>query len=260
MDGSLLRAHGLAFREVNQLVRAEIAKGHTRIRVEGVEGQYYIGAGLTEAVEILVEGTPGNDLAVFMGRAGVGPTIRLSGSAQDNVANTMNGGTIVIPGSAGSVVGYGMRGGRVFVGGDVGERAGIHMKGLPTFAPLLVVGGRARDFLAEYQAGGLIVVLGLGGDAARPIVGDYFATGQHGGRVFLRASPLDLHRHGIETAPREATEADRGDLAEAVRAWGSALGRSDEAERALAEGPWTLYAPRAAGGYGTQYVRFRYHD
>mgnify|MGYP002508363490 CR=1 FL=1 len=44
---------------------------------------------------------------------------------------------------------------------NAGYRAGIHMKAYKDKVPVMVIGGTAGSFLGEYQAGGVIVVLGL---------------------------------------------------------------------------------------------------
>jgi len=106
------------------------------------------------------------------------------------VGDTMNGGEIVICGNVGDAVGYAMRGGTVFVKGDAGYRAGIHMKEYKEKVPRLVIGGTAGSFLGEYQAGGVIIVLGL--DGRTPIVGPFPCTGMHGGKVLLRSSCEDI--------------------------------------------------------------------
>jgi glutamate synthase domain-containing protein 3 len=70
------------------------------------------------------------------------------------------------------------------------------MKSYQDLYPVVVVGGRAGDFLGEYMAGGLIIVLGLDEVAAvntnsRPIVGNYVGTGMHGGTIYLRGKVAD---------------------------------------------------------------------
>ena len=69
-----------------------------------------------------------------------------------------------------------MRGGEIFVNGNAGYRAGIHMKAYREKKPILVIGGRTGSFLGEYQAGGLIIVLGLNDDG-KNIVGNFPCTG-----------------------------------------------------------------------------------
>lgn len=172
-------AQGLHYKSLNKRLRSLIREGEKRILVKNVCGQRYIGDGIGEEVEIIIEGVPGNDLASFMD----GPRIIVRGNAQDAVGNTLNKGEVIIYGDAGDIVGYSMRGGRIFIQGNVGYRAGIHMKSYKELFPVVVVGGGARDFLGEYMAGGLLVVLGLN---CGEIAGDFVGTGMHGGAMFLR--------------------------------------------------------------------------
>jgi glutamate synthase domain-containing protein 3 len=108
-------------------------------------------------VDIEIFGTPGNDLGAFMN----GPRIIVHGNAQDGCGNTMNEGEIIIHGHAGDIIGLSARGGKIFVREDVGYRAGIHMKEYQGKKPVLVIGGTAQDFLGEYMAGGVLILLGL---------------------------------------------------------------------------------------------------
>jgi glutamate synthase domain-containing protein 3 len=206
-------AQGIYYAELNERIRGAIRDGERDIRLTGVVGQRYIGAGLsTEGVKITIEGTPGEDLAAFM----AGPTIEVRGNAQNGVANTMNDGMVIVHGLAGDVVGYAMRGGRVYVRGDVGYRVGIHMKGYMDKQPILVVGGRAGDFFGEYQAGGCLVLLGLssaGKDEPRPraVVGDYCGTGMHGGVMYVRGQIRPDHL-GKEVKTFDLDDGDTGRL------------------------------------------------
>lgn len=95
----------------------------------------------------------------------------------------MNEGKIVIHGNIGDAAGYAMRGGRIFVKNNAGYRAGIHMKAYKEKVPVMVIGGTAGSFLGEYQAGGVIVVLGLETEQEK-IVGFFPCTGMHGGKCF----------------------------------------------------------------------------
>jgi len=179
-------ADGLRHRDLNVRIREALSAGETDIELLNVNGQRYIAAGIESSVRICIEGVPGNDLGAFMN----GPRILVRGNAQDAIGNTMNEGKIVVHGHAGDVLGYGMRGGKIFILGDVGYRVGIHMKAYRSQTPVLIAGGTAADFLGEYMAGGILVILGIDG-RARPIVGDYCATGMHGGAIYLRG-PFDF--------------------------------------------------------------------
>jgi len=184
----VIDAAGMHYRKLNEEVRKRVQRGIRRIRLKNVRGQRYICAGISqEDLEVEIEGTPGEDLGVFMD----GPRITVRGNAQNAVGNTMNEGRIVVHGLGGDVIGYGMRGGRIYIRNDVGYRVGIHMKGFKEKQPIIVVGGRAGDFLGEYMAGGYLIVLGATSDRHRPIVGNYCATGMHGGTMYLRGKPRE---------------------------------------------------------------------
>ncbi|MHA1608142.1 MAG: hypothetical protein ACTSWP_11555 [Candidatus Freyarchaeota archaeon] len=173
-------ASKLSFRELNQRIRALAMDGASEIEVVNVNGQRYIGAGLRGNLTIKIYGTPGNDLAVFMD----GPTILVYGNGQDGVCNTMNNGLVVVHGDVRDIPGYSMRGGTLLVKGNAGYRVGIHMKAYGESVPKIVIGGVGSDFLGEYMAGGVIVVLNLN-DEESP-VGFYTGTGMHGGAIYIR--------------------------------------------------------------------------
>lgn len=147
-------------------------------------GQRYIGSG-SNGGNIVLHGTPGNALGAFMD----GAEITLYGNAQDATGDTMNNGCITIHGNTGDAAGYAMRGGEIYIEGNAGYRAGIHMKEYKEKVPVLVIGGRCGSFLGEYQAGGIIIVLGLGSTEGAP-VGRFCGAGMHGGCIYLRSESL----------------------------------------------------------------------
>lgn len=167
-----------------------------------VLGQRYIGNGASEG-RFLLRGTPGNALGAYLD----GASIELYGNAQDATGDTMNEGEIIIHGNTGDACGYAMRGGSIYIEGDAGYRAGIHMKAYGQKAPLLVIGGRAGSFLGEYQAGGTIIVLGIGCQNGAAPVGYFTGTGMHGGAIYLRSDvpPFDLPE---QVSVREAAPND----------------------------------------------------
>lgn len=205
-DTKLIRidARGLYYRQLNEMVRESAANGAKEIILDNVNGQRYIGTGVEgKDVTIIVNGTPGNDLAAFMD----GPKIIVNGNGQDGVGNTMNDGKIIIHGDAGDVLGYGMRGGKLFIRGDVGYRVGIHMKGYKDKVPVIIIGGIAGDFLGEYMAGGIIILLGLN-SVGRPLTGDYLGTGMHGGTIYIRGE-INRSQCGAEVGIKELDEEDK---------------------------------------------------
>jgi glutamate synthase domain-containing protein 3 len=175
-------AKGLSYKELNRKLKELVLKDEAKeIDIVNVNGHRYIGTGLENSkITIRLHGAPGNDLAAFMN----GASIFVYGNAEDGVGNTMNAGLVVIYGDARDIVGYSMREGKIFVEGNVGYRAGIHMKAYKNHFPSLVVGGTAEDFLGEYMAGGIIIILNRN-NVEHP-VGKFAATGIHGGTIFVR--------------------------------------------------------------------------
>ncbi len=194
---------GTHYKELNDKIREIARNGENEIVLENVNGQRYLGTGLKDDVKICVEGVPGNDLAAFMD----GPEVIVHSNSQDAVGNTMNSGKVIIHGDAGDVVGHSMRGGKIYIRDNVGYRVGIHMKAYRDLYPVIIVGGKARDFLGEYMAGGLLILLGLDGDGRSEIVGNYIGTGMHGGEIFIRGS-VDEHQLGEEVGIEEVNEDD----------------------------------------------------
>jgi glutamate synthase domain-containing protein 3 len=199
-----LDAWGLSTLELNSSILEAAKNGATRIVLKRVFGQRYIGTRLSglPPMEIEIFGTPGNDLGAFMD----GHTVVVHGNGQDGVGNTMNEGEIIVHGLAGDILGMSMRGGEVYVKGNAGYRVGIHMKEYAQKRPVIVIGGTARDFLGEYMAGGVLVVLGLetGGRHAMRFVG----TGMHGGVIYIRGE-VNRQQLGREVEALQLIEEDR---------------------------------------------------
>lgn len=232
-------AKDMHFRALNEQVRESRDRN---IVIENCNGQRYLGSGSSDR-EIFIEGVPGNALGAYLD----GSRIRVHGNAQDATGDTMNAGEIVIDGDSGDATGYAMRGGRIFVRGNAGYRAGIHMKSYEDRVPALVVGGRAGDFLGEYLAGGVIVVLGIGAEG--PVAGNFCGTGMHGGKIFLRGTELPAELPP-QVKTRPASPADLAEirplLADFVRAFG--LSESDT------EGDFLLLEPDSDNPYRQMYV------
>jgi glutamate synthase domain-containing protein 3 len=200
-EGNIVKvnAENLYYRELNALLR-EIIKDKTveKIEVTNVYGQRYIGTNLDTTIPIDIHGITGNDLGAFMN----GPKLTVYGHAQDASGNTMNEGQIVIHGHAGDLTGNSMRGGRMFVRDNVGYRVGIHMKEYENKVPTIVIGQTAGDFLAEYMAGGIIVILGLNLKESEKCKARFVGTGMHGGVIYERGEIL---------SPEEGTKTEDAD-------------------------------------------------
>jgi glutamate synthase domain-containing protein 3 len=197
-------ATGLTTQELNILLREATTNGVEKIEIMNVCGQSYIGTDLHKKVDIDITGTPGNDLGAFMN----GPRITVHGNAQDGIGNTMDDGEIIVHGHAGDIAGLSCRSGKIFVRDYVGYRAGIHMKEYGEKKSILVIGGTAQDFLAEYMAGGIIVLLGLDMKEEETHHAHYIGTGMHGGAIYL-AGKVEDYQLGKEVG---IAELDRYDL------------------------------------------------
>ncbi|HAP31616.1 MAG TPA: hypothetical protein DCQ14_00965 [Firmicutes bacterium] len=196
----VVNARGIPYRELNRQLRELASAGVRRIILEGIRGQRYLGSGLDFPDLLLqVKGTPGEDLGFNLS----GPTIEVFGHAQNAVANTMDSGRIIVHGLGGDALAYGMRGGELYVRDDVGYRVGIHMKEYANKVPVVVIGGTAGDYLGEYMAGGIIILLNrenrqemVAGASHRTL-----ATGIHGGVLYIFADDLPAGLLGIGAKP-----------------------------------------------------------
>ncbi|MDR0382183.1 MAG: glutamate synthase [Oscillospiraceae bacterium] len=236
----IIQADGMHFEDLCRKIR----EAGEEVSVENCQGQRYIGGGMRDA-NISLHGTPGNALGAYFG----GGRITVYGNAQDATGDTMDGGTIIIHGSSGDATGYAMRGGRILIRDNAGYRAGIHMKQYADKRPVLVIGGRAGSFLGEYQAGGLILVLGLHTDGL-PIVGEFCGTGMHGGRIILRCDepPAGLPR---QVMARRASGEDLDEIAPLVSEFCSTFDMNCDM---MSKSTFFILAPDSRNPYRQLYV------
>ncbi|MFC2008138.1 hypothetical protein ACFLT0_00395 [Chloroflexota bacterium] len=239
-------ASGIHYRELNARLRDVVANGAQRIELYNVYGQRYLGTNLDRQVEIEIFGTPGNDLGAFMD----GPRIIIRGNAQNGCGNTMNSGEIIVHGHAGDIIGLSARGGKIFVREDVGYRAGIHMKEYQDKKLVLVIGGTAQDFLGEYMAGGVLIVLGLTLGEGEHHRAKFIGTGMHGGVIYLRGS-IEDYQVGKEVGVAELEEKDYTSLHGYVSEFAANFGYETEM---ILEHKFIKLFPRWLRPYGRLYA------
>jgi glutamate synthase domain-containing protein 3 len=240
---ALVDATGVYYRGLNSLLRTLDGNGIEKIEIHNVYGQRYIGTDLDDHLDIDIYGTPGNDLGAFMR----GPNITVHGNVQDGCGNTMDHGSIVVHGRAGDLVGHSMRGGKIFIRDDAGYRVGIHMKEYLGKKPSIVIGGTAQDFLGEYMAGGVLVVLGLNMEDERHEA-RFVGTGMHGGKMYIRGEVSHL---GDEVAVVELEEDDHKVLGSLVNEFCSYYGL-DAAK--ILETKFNKLVPVSSRPYGNLYA------
>src|SRR5512136_1350770 len=207
MESAEIDATGIPTKELNDRLRALMLGGTEKFVLKNVCGQRYIGTrlysknGSRRKLDIEITGTPGSDLGAFLS----GHHIKIHGNVQDGVGNTMDDGEIVVEGRAGDVLGMSMRGGKIFVRDSSGYRTALHLKEYEDKRPVLVVGGTSQDFLGEYMAGGIVILLDLWGQGHKA---HFIGTGMHGGVIYLRgtAEPDQVGKH-VDISPID--DADR---------------------------------------------------
>ena len=236
----LLNVKGLDYKALNEALR----QNTKNITIEECCGQRFIAAGMSDK-NITINGVPGNALGAYLN----GATITVNANAQDAVGDTMNEGEIVVHGNIGDAAGYAMRGGKIYVKGNAGYRAGIHMKAYKEKVPVMVIGGTAGSFLGEYQAGGVIVVLGLE-PQSKNIVGFFPCTGMHGGKMFLRSECKDI-KFPSQVTSRPAEETDIEELKQYISEYCDVFGYNIND---ILSSPFTVVTPDSKNPYKQMYV------
>lgn len=235
-----INAKELDFTDLNNTIR----NADDDCEINGCIGQRFIASGLSNK-KIVINGTPGNALGAYLN----GALITVNGNAQDAVGDTMNEGLIVIHGNIGDAAGYAMRGGKIYVKGNAGYRAGIHMKEYKEKVPVMVIGGIAGSFLGEYQAGGIIIVLGLNSTNA-PIVSNFPCTGMHGGKMYLRSDCSNITFPGQVNA-KAASDDDLEEIRKYLTEYCDLFGNNiDE----ILNAPFTVVTPDSKNPYKQMYV------
>lgn len=236
----IIDAEGLGFSELNERIR----NAGDSCEIYGCIGQRFIAAGMG-GKKITINGVPGNALGAYLS----GAEIAVNGNAQDAVGDTMNAGRIIVDGNIGDAAGYAMRGGEMYIRGNAGYRAGIHMKAYKERKPVIVIGGRAGSFLGEYQAGGLIIVLGLN-NYKKPIVGNFPCTGMHGGKMILRGSAEGI-KFPSQTTTRSASPEDIEEIKPFVDRFCNLFGYNTGD---MLLGEYTVVTPDSKNPYKQMYV------
>lgn len=243
-------AAGLETRELNDRLRELLLSGAKKVEISNVCGQRYIGTRLYTPerldMEIEISGTAGNDLAAFLS----GHKITVDGNAQDGVGNTMDAGEVVVRGRAGDVLGFSMRGGEIYIRDGCGYRAALHMKDCEGKRPVLVVGGGAQDFLGEYMAGGVVIILDRDGQSHDA---NFMGTGMHGGVIYLRGTArVDQVGGQVDISP--ADEADRELLEEYVSRFLERFPEVDMTKNEILATPFVRLTPRSKRPYSGLYA------
>ena len=181
-------------RALNGRLHALPADTNQRVwRVTNPRGAHAVAVGLTQELEVVVEGHVGYYCAGMNEAAHV----EIRGHCGWGVAENMMSGMVRVAGNASQSAGASGHGGMLVIEGDAGHRCGISMKGID-----IVVGGSIGAFSAFMaQAGNLVVC----GDA-----GENLGDSLYEADIYVRGAVASL---GADCVEKEMTAADREKVA-----------------------------------------------
>ena len=116
--------------------------------------------------------------------------------------------------------------------------------------PTVVIGGTAQDFLGEYMAGGVLIVLGLSLGENELHTANFIGTGMHGGVIYIRGKVED-HQLGKEVSQLEIDDDDRGILRKYVDKFANYFGYD---ARNILSAEFTKLLPLSHRPYGRLYA------
>jgi len=141
-------------RDANELIRKHGSAGED-VTVVNPDARHHIGVGLTDPINVHVQGSAGYFCAGLTDQARFVVDNNVGWGLGDN----MYSGSVVVHGNAGAIAGVGIRGAELVVHGNIGSRAGQVMK-----EGTLLCGGNA-NFMAGYMMyGGRIIIVGDSGE------------------------------------------------------------------------------------------------
>ena len=150
MKEYVIDAKNMDEKELNRTIKQQ-APSHDRIIINNPESRHNICAGLSEEVDIQINGSAG----YFVGTMINGAKIHITGNAGWFAGDNMTEGELVIEGTAGDGAGQGIYGGTVIVKGSTGSRTGEIMKG-----GTVIIGGNSGFMTGLLMMGGKLIILG----------------------------------------------------------------------------------------------------
>jgi methylamine---glutamate N-methyltransferase subunit B len=156
-EGILLDVAQIGVRGVNKFLHQPLSMiGDTRIRILNPNGEHNLAVGLTEPLEVDIDGHAGYYIGGMNQRA----AITIHGNVGWGVGENIMSGSVRVKGCASECVGASGHGGLVVIEGDASSRCGISMKGVN-----IVVGGSVGHISAFMAQAGKLVVCGDAGPA-----------------------------------------------------------------------------------------------
>lgn len=231
-------------RILEERIQKAVGEGYRNIEIIA-QGQHGLGGRLwrtgNDPLTIRILGTSGQRV----GAMGFPNTlIDVVGPASDDVGWLNAGARIIVRGNATNGVANAMAQGQIFIAGDIGARGMTMTKHNPRFeAPELWVLGSVGDSFAEFMAGGVAVVCGVGKEKSANVLGYRPCVGMVGGKIFFRGS----HQEYSEQDARLTVPDDEewGWLTGHMGEFLEAIGHSDLLAKLTADREaWKLLAAR----------------
>jgi methylamine---glutamate N-methyltransferase subunit B len=175
-----------SLRELNETLHRLPADTNERLwRILHPKGAHAVAAGLTQPLEIAIEGHVG----YYCGGMNKHAAITINGHAGTGVGEAMVSGLIRVKGNASQSAGASGRGGLLVIEGEASARCGISMKGLD----IVVGGGVGHMSCFMGQAGSLVVC----GDADHDLGDSLYEA-----RIFVAGKAASLGADCIEKEMR----------------------------------------------------------
>ena len=206
MKEYVIDAMDMQEKELNRTIK-EQAMHHDKLVINNPDSKHNICAGLSEDVEIKINGSAG----YFVGTMVNGAKIHITGNAGWFAGDNMTKGELIIDGTAGDGAGQGIYGGTVIVKGSVGSRAGEIMKG-----GTVIIGGNSGYMTGLLMMGGRLIILGDVTDD----VGESIMRGS----IYVLGDVKSLGKNAIM---ERVTPDDQKELKEVLTEYGFELTDSD---------------------------------
>lgn len=213
-------------RILEERIQKALDAGYRKIEVSAY-GQHGIGGRLWKAgdekIKVDVLGTSGQRLG-SMGFANT--VIEVFGPASDDIGWLNAGAEIIVHGNATNGVANAMAQGKIYIDGSIGARGMTMTKHNPRFEPpQLWVTGKAGDSFAEFMAGGIAVVCGMGAENEKNVLGYRPCVGMVGGKIFFRGSQ-EVYSKGDAKLVTDLPEDEWSWLQQNMRIFLTAIGKA----------------------------------
>jgi len=161
------------YHQINAEIVRLLNRGERHVRLDGVERQRLLAAGLSGPWEATVEllGDAGPELAAGLDAPGLVVVCR--GASADGAGSGLKAGRLILHGPTGTAVGYDQKGGLIVALDAAGPRAGLRMSG-----GRLVLCGPTGPLAGDGQTGGelLLPTTGVGPHVGRDARGGSRST------------------------------------------------------------------------------------